>query len=90
MSGEYVMVIPDCAPVSIGDGPTVATRFEDLDSMTVIEMRVDGEKIAMPAPWPDPQPIPGTPYEALFARGDGCGDRLAIRLREDHNPQEKR
>lgn len=80
MSGEYVMVIPDCNPVRIGDGPTVATRYEDRYSGGIAEVWVDGEKIEMPLPWPDPQPVPGTPYEA-FVHGDWYTDRFAIRLR---------
>jgi hypothetical protein len=83
------MVVPDCDPVRIGDGPTVATRFEDRYSMEIIEVWVNGVKRAMATPWPDPQPVPNSPYEA-FVHGDWPTDRFAIRLRQDQTPQEER
>lgn len=89
MSADHVMVVPDCDPVRIGAGPTVATRFEDLCTMRFLEVWVDGRRFTMSTPWPDPQPVPNSPYEA-YVLGDWVTDRFAIRLREDHDPQEER
>ena len=82
MSADYVMVIPDGLPVRIGDGPMVATYYQDRYSLECAEVWVDGRKVEMPMPWPDPQPVPGTPYEA-FVHGDWLTDRFAIRLRDE-------
>ena len=89
MSGDYVMVIPDELPVRIGDGPMVGTYYTDRCGMDFIEVWVDGGKVSMPTPWPAPQSVPGTPYEA-FVRGDWSTGRFAIRLREDYTPLEDR
>lgn len=87
MNGDYVMVIPDELPVSIGSGPKVATYREDFCGPEFMEVWVNGRKLAMATPWPAPQPVPNSPYEA-FVQADWQSDRFAIRLREDYDPQE--
>lgn len=75
------MVIPGEPPVGIGGGPTIATHPEDHCGPESMEVWVDGVRFFMDKPWPEPRPIPDTPYEA-YAHGDWTPDRFAIRLRE--------
>lgn len=81
VNGEHVMVVPDALPVRIGDGPAVATYLEDHCNAESMEIWVDGMRHFMDKPWPEPRPVPGTPYEA-YAHGDWTSDRFAIRLCE--------
>lgn len=79
---DHVMVIPGWGPVSIGDGPTIATHPEDMSGPVLMEVWVDGVRLLMDRPWPEPRPVPDTPYEA-YALGHWTPDRFAIRLHED-------
>lgn len=74
------MVIPDHAPVRIGDGPTIETC--GLDAADYV--RVDGVSVyvGMADLHMRPRAIPGTPYEA-YAFGHWYAGQFAIRLRED-------
>ena len=68
--------------VSIDGGLAITVRPEDRCEMHAMDVWVDGAMITMPAPWPEPVPIPGTPYEA-YALGEWAIGLFAIRLRNE-------
>ena len=86
----HIKVIPGAAPVRIGEGPTISTSVTgfcswnpDPDNPGEGAVIINGtETYYMPRPFPDPVPIPGTPYEA-YTFGSWYIGEFAIRIRKD-------
>ena len=79
-SGDHVMVVPNQPPASIDGGPEVSTHFADLCNRHFRQVRVNGRLVAMVTPWPDPTPVPNSPYEA-YVLANWTTDTFAIRMR---------
>ena len=82
MTDGHIMIIEDKPPARIGGGPEVSTRFTDRCDHNFRQVHVNGQVVSMLTPWPDPVPVPNTPYEA-YALGEWRIDVFAIRLRAE-------